>query len=549
MAFAGSGRTRWRRSGGLVLASAVALVTVAACVPVKLPVAPTVTVSADALPTVQINGVVWSQTTIGNVVYATGSFTSARPAGSRPGVYETPRNNLLAYDISNGGLIAGFAHSLNASGMVAARSPDGKRLYIGGDFTSVDGRVHNRIAAFNTATGQLVSSFAPSFNARVKAITATNSIVYVGGSFTSVNGVARTKLAAINPANGGLLGWKPTADNGNVLSMVITPDLQRVVIGGTFGQLNHQAVYGMAAVQALSGASVPWLANRKIHDWGPGGSANSGISSLTTDGKQIYGTGYVFGGGGNLEGAFAANPVNGAITWIEDCHGDSYDTYPLGNVVYAVSHSHFCTNIGGFPQADPVTFYRATAFTTYRTGTVKHNVGGPTYFDFYGNPAPSLLNWFPTLTTGTYTGQMQAAWSVTGNTNYISLGGEFPTVNGKAQQGLVRFAIRKIAPNKVGPRPQPLLTPGVTTGPGTVKLGWTATFDQDDSPLTYKIVKDGNVAKPIYTLVVNSTFWNEPYHTLTDTGLVSGSTHTYRIYVYDPWGNRNSGSTVTVVAR
>ena len=546
MAFAGWGRPRWTRSWGLVLASAVAIVTVSACVPVPPPVA--VTVSADALPTVQINGVVWSQTTIGNVVYATGSFTSARPAGASPGVNETRRNNLLAYNITNGGLIATFAHGLNAQGMVAARSPDGTRLYIGGDFTTVDGKTHNHIAAFNTATGQLISTFAPSFNARVKAITATNSIVYVGGSFTSVNGVPRTKLAALNPANGGLLGWKPTADNGNVLSMVITSDLQRVVIGGTFGLLNHQAVYGMAAVGALSGVNVPWLANRKIHDWGPSGSANSGISSLTTDGNQVYGTGYVFGGGGNLEGAFAANPVNGAINWIEDCHGDTYDTYPLGSVLYAVSHAHFCTNIGGFPQTDPWTFYRATAFTTYRTGTVKHNVGGPTYFDFYGNPAPSLLNWFPTLTTGTYTGQMQAAWSVTGNTNYISLGGEFPTVNGTAQQGLVRFAIRKLAPNKVGPRPQPLLTPGITAGFHAIRLGWTSTFDQDDSPLTYKIYRDGNLTTPIYTLVVNSTFWNEPFHSFTDTGLASGTTHTYRIFVYDPWGNLNSGSTVSAVA-
>ena len=38
----------------------------------------------------------------------------------------------------------------------------------------------------------------------------------------------------------------------------------------------------------------------------------------------------------------------------------------------------------------------------------------------------------PPLATGTFTGQDQAAWSVTGNANYISLGGEFPKVNGIA---------------------------------------------------------------------------------------------------------------------
>src|SRR4051812_7414353 len=54
------------------------------------PALPT-TVSSAVLPTVQINGVVWAQVIVGNTVYATGEFTSARPAGSALGVNETPR--------------------------------------------------------------------------------------------------------------------------------------------------------------------------------------------------------------------------------------------------------------------------------------------------------------------------------------------------------------------------------------------------------------------------------------------------------------------------
>ena len=36
-----------------------------------------------------------------------------------------------------------------------ALSPDGSRVYVGGDFTSVDGVAHAHLAAFDTATGQL----------------------------------------------------------------------------------------------------------------------------------------------------------------------------------------------------------------------------------------------------------------------------------------------------------------------------------------------------------------------------------------------------------
>ena len=39
------------------------------------------TASAKALPTWQINGVGWAQVVVGNTVYVTGSFTTARPPG------------------------------------------------------------------------------------------------------------------------------------------------------------------------------------------------------------------------------------------------------------------------------------------------------------------------------------------------------------------------------------------------------------------------------------------------------------------------------------
>src|SRR3954452_22098884 len=93
------------------------------------------TVTADALPTVQINGVAWAQVVVGTTVYVAGKFTTARPAGARAGTQEMPRNNLLAYDIRTGELITSFAPGLNAQAVSLAVSPDGSRLYVGGDFT------------------------------------------------------------------------------------------------------------------------------------------------------------------------------------------------------------------------------------------------------------------------------------------------------------------------------------------------------------------------------------------------------------------------------
>ena len=97
------------------------------------------TVTADALPAPQIDGSVFSQVIVGNTVYAAGKFTKARPAGSPAGVNEVPRSYLLAYDITTGALSTTFAPVIDQQVKAIAASPDGKRIYIGGAFTKVNG--------------------------------------------------------------------------------------------------------------------------------------------------------------------------------------------------------------------------------------------------------------------------------------------------------------------------------------------------------------------------------------------------------------------------
>ena len=497
------------------------------------------TVSADVLPTVQINGVVWSQATIGNTVYAVGDFTRARPAGSAAGVNETPRNNILAFNITTGNLITTFNPYLNAPGMVIKASPDGSRLFVGGDFTTAGGEAHQRIVAINPANGAVISSFAPQMNARVSSLAVSGSTVYAGGSFTAANGVTRTRLAAFDSTSGALLNWGPVA-NRQVEAMALSPSGTKVIVGGRFQSLNGVTAGSLGALNATSGATLPFGMDQvkttaKTTD-------RAGITSLRTDGTTLYGTGFDFYGQ-QFEGTFAADPETGAVKWIEDCHGDTYDTFATPTVVYTVAHAHYCGNIGSFPETVPRSWRRSLAFGNAPTGTIAHN-GAGNYRDFFGNPSPSLLDWFPTLVKGSYTGQGQAAWSAAGTSQYVSLGGEFPTVNSIGQQGLVRFAIPSIAPKKMGPRPNAALTPTLTPGTGTVKVNWGTTFDQDNEGLTYRVVRDGNTAAPVHSAMIKSRPWSLPAATFTDTGLTAG-THTYRIFVYDPDGNSNSGSTVT----
>ncbi|MGI8418567.1 MAG: PKD domain-containing protein, partial [Nakamurella sp.] len=519
--------------------------------------APATNVTADPLPTVQLdNGVAWSQAVVGNTVYVGGSFANARPSGAAAGTNLIPRQNLLAYDIRTGVLNSSFAPQLNAQVRVVRASPDGTRIYVGGNFGTADGQTRYKVAAYSTATGQLITNFKPVIGGSyVTALAVTNTTVYIGGLFQAGNGVARVNLAAYNASNGALLNWAPTTDL-QIDAMVMTPDNSRVIIGGRFSTVNGVSQRGMAALDPTTGAILPWAAANTIKNgWNQGSYAGkAGIYSLSTDGTSIYGTGWVYATAnvGNLEGTFSADPDSGTINWIEDCHGDTYDSYSDGAEVYTVSHAHYCGAEGGFPQSSPnwgVNMRHALAFTTTVKGTLAHDVfAGGTYQDWFGQPAPSMINWFPDFYTGKYTGQGQAAWTVDGNGQYVVLGGEFPGVNGLPQYGLTRFATRPTAPAKQAPRLSGAdwVPSASSLQAGAARIAFQANWDRDDMTLTYKVVRNGDTAHPVYTTQKDSSFWNLPGMAFTDTGLTPGATYSYRVYAVDGDGNSTASNPVSV---
>ena len=491
-------------------------------------------VTADALPTWQINGVVWSQVTVGNIVYATGEFSTARPPGvAKGGAGEISVGNLIAYDIRTGERVSAFSHSLNAQGMTIAKSPDGSRIYVGGDFTAVDGQARGHIAAFDTATGELVPSFHPDIAGRVRAITVSDSTVYAGGEFVSADGARRVRLAAFNASDGSMTSWAPTGDNYYVWSMVLTPDQSKVIVGGQIQKINGVVVNGMGALDPITGGVLPWAANQTIIDY-----QNGAILGLSTDGNQIFGSGFAFGTGGYFEGEFALNPDTGAINWLNDCQGDTYDTYPMGGMLYTVSHVHNCEMIGGLPQLSDWGIYQrhALAFST-TPDTV--NDGPDEYgWNYKGIAASSIKTWFPDVSWGNYTVYGQSGWSVTGNGEYLAMGGEFLSVNGKGQQGLVRYALHDQAPNKMGPK----VGYGASAPSATSKLGgtavvsWNAAWDPDNTNLTYQVFRSGS-AEPVYTTTHDSSPWSVPRMSFLDTGLTPGSSQTYTIKASDQDNN------------
>ncbi|WP_284549728.1 PKD domain-containing protein [Aestuariimicrobium sp. T2.26MG-19.2B] len=511
-------------------------------------------VTADPLPTVQMDGVAWTQVISGNTVFVGGQFTNARPAGAAAGTNLTPRTNLLAYNLSTGTLITGWAPTSNSPIRGLNVSADGSTVYVAGQFTQINGVTRYRVAALNSTTGAL-TSWAPEVNGRVNSIVLKDGVVFIAGEFSAVNGISRPRVAALSASTGAVLPFMADLAGGyGARSVVVSPDGSKVVVGGDFTSANGSTNpgRGLAALDSSTGASLPWLGNSVVRN----ADTKAGIYNMSSDGDSVYATGWDYGGGSEdgFEGSVRMSWTDGSIVWLEDCHGDSYDvaSNDTTKTVYVVSHSHYCGNIGGFPQTNPWGFHHSLAFSKDPTGNlITPDIYG--YKSYTGMQAPRPLVWYPNWVVGTFTGQSQAGWTIKASGDYVVVGGEFLGVAGANQQGLVRFTTRAKAPNKMGPQTKGGAYKLTTSSfrAGEARLTWAANNDPDDPQLTYQVFRqDLGLTTPLATFTQKSTFWMLPVMQYTDSNLVAGQTYNYTIKVTDPAGNstRTDWTPVTVTS-
>jgi hypothetical protein len=299
----------------------------------------------------------------------------------------------------------------------------------------------------------------------------------------------------------------------------------------------------MALLDAVTGAALPMEAGNLIYAGNGEDDADGAITTLAADTDAFYGAGYTYSTikAGTIEGVFAVN-WDGTLKWVADCHGDSYSVHPQEGAVYTANHAHYCENIGGVTQGaggvGDYPYYRAVAFGKEATGTATWEPDNRRYFNFEGQPSPSQLTWYPSINAGSFTGQSQGPWSVTGNDEYIVMAGEFTRVNGQNQQGLTRFAVADLVSEKgEGPSLFNASYPiqATSTEPGKVRISWHTNEDIDNEFLEYRLSRravgaDGSSL--IHSRKVAADFWNPLGMTYTDT--VPAGSYEYRLQARDP---------------
>jgi uncharacterized repeat protein (TIGR01451 family) len=269
-------------------------------------------------PTWGTNGKVDVVLRVGSTVYLGGTFTELDDTGSTA---TAPASNLAGIDATTG-QPTGFAPTLDGEVFALAASPDGSRLYVGGNFNTVNGKTQKKIAVFSTSTGALLT-WKPAAgwpNNVIRAIAVAPSSIYVGGAFTKIGQNALSRIAELSSTDGSLVpGFTASADN-LVRALVLTSS--RLYMGGNFATVNGTSQKSLTALNPATGASISGV----YHPTYP-------VLALTPGSTRLYA-----GGGGGGGKALAVSLATGAKAWEQTTDGNVQATAVLNDVPYFGGH-------------------------------------------------------------------------------------------------------------------------------------------------------------------------------------------------------------------
>lgn len=173
---------------------------------------------------------------VGNRQFAAGRFTQVvAPDGST-----RSQSYLAAFNRTTGVWEGGFSPDIDGPVYAIEPSSDGSLLFIGGEFTTVNGVSTGPLAALNPSTGALVTSFSAAVDGTsagrriVLALEADGSQLYVGGDFSAINGAGQPFLARLSATSGAVdPSFTPDLGGGLVMAVEASRD-GRVFVGGQF---------------------------------------------------------------------------------------------------------------------------------------------------------------------------------------------------------------------------------------------------------------------------------------------------------------------------
>jgi hypothetical protein len=262
-----------------LIRSVLCLTLFASAVALRVPAASATTVDGHPDSTWMTNGYVYAQAQWGNVLFIGGFFTQVRslPPGT-PGGTIVKLSNLAAIDMTTGAAIPSFKPIVTEDAFtggnkfgVRALAVVGDQLYVGGQFTTVDGETHNNLARYNldpyTMTMTVDSTFNPSVgdptDANFHKVTVYKVLpvadgVMIGGAFSWVSGFFTQKVAKLNTDGTVNTAFRTKGVNGGVRDIQSSLDGVTLFVSGGFSNFNGVARQSIVRIDELTGANDLW---------------------------------------------------------------------------------------------------------------------------------------------------------------------------------------------------------------------------------------------------------------------------------------------------
>jgi hypothetical protein len=276
--------------------------------------------------TYMTNGKVYATALSGDrkVLYIGGEFTEVR---QKSGVsYKV--SNVAAINVKTGAAIRTWRPKVSGKdAVVRSLAVKNGKVFIGGNFTAVEGKPRKNLAAVGAHTKAVVlSPFAPqvgSDTSDVFALEAGERKLYAGGGFSKVNGAPRKNLAAFSLKTGALdRHWKPKTTKAptckdpkcshKVRALELASGRRSIFVGGSFSHVGGTNGKG-APRQSVARL---YTATGNLHPWKiPSGTIQAPQTAwdLTATRTRLYGG---FGSRVNYVTAFRLDNGNyGARIW------------------------------------------------------------------------------------------------------------------------------------------------------------------------------------------------------------------------------------------
>src|SRR5215212_8957818 len=248
--------------------------------------------------TYMTNGKVYATALSGDrkVLYIGGEFTEVRQKSGG----SSKVSNVAAINVKTGAAISTWRPKVSGKdAVVRSLAVKNGKVFIGGNFTLVEGKPRKNLAAVGAYTKAVVlSPFAPQVGgdtSYVFALEAGERKLYAGGGFSKVNGAPRKNLAAFSLKTGALdRHWKPETRSSKVKALELGSRRRSLFVGGPFNYVSGTNGRGaprqsVGRLYTATGNLHPW----KIPSWTI--QAPQTAWDLTATRTRLYGG---FGAGG-----------------------------------------------------------------------------------------------------------------------------------------------------------------------------------------------------------------------------------------------------------